>query len=334
MGPMRIELAADTEWDRAEQSLAAESLPGLALTSDIRSDSIGLRAIKLKEDTDEETTLGATVVQKAWMQSWLASDSRLDRAVYQIASGSDRVYLQLPEGAEVQSLIIDGVENPPVLAEKDLEIRMARRAGGEHTIEIALRYDTRPPVGVMSFPIPQFRDAQSARQWFWQLLLPNNEHLVLSDSQLTSANRWERRGWLWHRTGSETQPSLEFWTGASTQPKLPESLNQYLFCSFDRVDRIAVRTCERRMLVYGSSGNCAGIGFGVDLFAGTPASSDLAAVGAASAGRRLALAKRILVVGTGKFVGIDVSRAQLARCRCHALALRPPSLHGKQRSPG
>ena len=261
IGPMQVELASNTKWDRAEQTLSNDSLAGISLTSDGRSQSISMRATKRQDDPGEATTPGATVVQRAWMQSWLASNSRLDRAVYQIASGSDRVFLQLPENAEVQSLIVDGIENPPLLSDTDLEIRVARRTGGEHTIELALRYDSRPPVGAMSFLIPRFRDALPARRWFWQLLLPDNEHLVLADSQLTSTNRWERRGWFWQRTGSMTQPSLESWTGASTQPELPESLNQYLFSSFDRVERIAVRTCDRRTLVYGASAIILSFGF-------------------------------------------------------------------------
>ncbi len=258
MGPMQVELATNTIWDQVEQSLSNNSLAGISLSSSQKTESIPIRATKRQEDIGEETTPGATIVQRAWMQSWLANNSRLDRAVYQIASGSDRVYLDLPESSEVQSLIVDGLETPPLLSEQGLEIRVARRTGGEHTIELALRYDSRPSVGAMNFLIPRFRDALPARRWFWQLLLPKNEHLLLADSQLTSANRWERRGWFWHRTSNMTQPSLESWTGGSTQPELPDSLNQYLFSSFDRVEQISVRTSNRRTLVYTS---CAIIAF-------------------------------------------------------------------------
>ena len=252
MGPMQLELAANTAWDRVEQSLSNDSLAGISLSSNRKAQSIPVRATKRQEDMGEETTPGATIVQRAWMQSWLANNSRLDRAVYQIASGSDRVYLDLPQSAEVQSLIVDGLETTPILSDQGLEIRVARRTGGEHTIELALRYDSRPSIGAMTFLIPRFRDALPARRWFWQLLLPKNEHLLLADPQLTSANRWQRKGWFWHRTGSMTQPYLESWTGGSTQPNLPESLNQYLFSSFDRVEQISVRTSNRRTLVYTS----------------------------------------------------------------------------------
>jgi hypothetical protein len=146
--------------------------------------------------------------------------------------------------------LVDGAEVAPVPGERELAVPLPTQTGGELTLEVSLPYTRRPPVGEMALQMPELRDATPARRWFWQLLVPRDEHLLVSDTRLTSANQWQFRAGAWRLEGSQTQRMLEEWTAGSQQLEPPPGLNQYLFSSFDRADRFQVRTCSRWSLVY------------------------------------------------------------------------------------
>jgi hypothetical protein len=115
----------------------------------------------------------------------------------------------------------------------------------------------------MRFQAPVLLDAQGAHRWFWQLLVPADEHLLTADPRLTSANGWSRVGWFWRRRAAQPQPHLEYWTGATQQPAVPEGLNTYLFSSFDHMEPLQVRTCRRHALVYAASALALALGLGL-----------------------------------------------------------------------
>jgi membrane protein implicated in regulation of membrane protease activity len=105
----------------------------------------------------------------------------------------------------------------------------------------------------MRFQWPELADASAPRRWFWQLVVPQDEHLWSSDSLLSSANRWQREGIIWRREAVQSQASLEEWTEATSQPPIPPGVHCYLFSSFDPAGTFGIRTCSRRTLVYGFS---------------------------------------------------------------------------------
>jgi hypothetical protein len=175
--------------------------------------------------------------------------------VYRIATGRDRLVFPLPPGVDVANVIIlvDGVEVAPPSTGPQLTIPLDRRPGGEHTLEISLPFTSRPHWGRMRFALPQLGDATPPQRWFWQLVLPPDEHVLIDDPRATAAHRWIRSGWFWRRETPNAQRTLEQWTEASQQPPLPEGTNRYLYSSFESPNQIQVYTCPRRWLVYGSS---------------------------------------------------------------------------------
>ncbi len=253
-GRSRIELTDDSRWEEDENAATLESSPMFALTAQGQRDEVTLNVKQIAEN-DEVVIPGTTVVQLAWRQTWLSRAERRDRLAYRITTGADRLYLNLPGGENPQLIVlVDGREAAATFnAADELEIPLPQGARRHHTIEVSLRYATRPKPGGMSFRIPSFRDAQPVERWFWQLILPDSEELLLTDSRLTSANHWQRDGWFWTQIGSVNQPNLEYMTGASTQVNVPGSANQYLFSSFDPINEFEIRTCRRRVLVYGTS---------------------------------------------------------------------------------
>ncbi len=255
VGPLRVQ-AVDDNWTSETGAARSDALQTILLTSTLRPTQVRLRVVQPQEDAGGRVLpSGATLVRRAWLQTWLARQQRLDRLVFRIATGADRVFLQLPPGVDLAQVVtlVDGVEVTALPAEQELVIPLSRRPGAEHTLELSLPFRERPTWGRIDFQLPVLRDAAPPQRWFWQLVLPGDEHLLASDSSLTAADRWVRAGWFWRRETSDAQPTLEQWTEASQQPPLPEGTNQYLFSSFEDLRQLEVRTCPRRMLVYGAS---------------------------------------------------------------------------------
>ncbi len=263
VGPLRVEPAEDGNWIRDDSIVATNALQSIGLASSNGASRLRVRVSQLQEAASEETRTSATVVQRAWLQSWLSRDRRMDRAVFRIATGADRVQVKLPPGVEQLLALVDGAPVAAAHAGDEVVVPLPPQHRSDLTLELSLQYGQRPAVGDMEFPPPVLRDAVGPRRWFWQLLLPANEHLLIADPRLTSSNRWVRAGWLWRRQATQPQQSLEYWTEAAAQPPLPSGLNQYLFSSFDKVDQFSIRTCHRYTLVYLASSLTLGLGLGL-----------------------------------------------------------------------
>ena len=255
VGPLRVQ-AVDEDWTSETGAARPDALQTVLLSSSRRPTQVRLRVAQPQEDAGGRVLpSGATLVRRAWLQTWLARQQRLDRLVLRIATGADRVFLQLPTGVDLSKVVtlVDGVEVAALPAEHELAIPLSRRPEAEHTLELSLPYRERPSSGRIDIPLPLLRDAAPPQRWFWQLVLPGDEHLLASDPSLTAADRWVRSGWFWRRETPDAQQTLERWTESSQQPPLPEGTNQYLFSSFEDLRQLQVRTCPRRVLVYGAS---------------------------------------------------------------------------------
>jgi hypothetical protein len=261
--PLRVEPSDDGNWQRDNDVVPGSSLQAVGMAHPRRPNGLRLRVAQRQDENNGQASGGATVVDRAWLQTWVADDQRLDRAVFRLVSGAPMVQVKLPAGIEQVLTLVDGQEVEPTAGKTELVVPLPRGPGNEHTLELSLRYGARPQVGLMQFEAPALRDASSARRWFWQLLVPADEHLLAAGQGLTSANAWTRRGWFWRRQAAQPQSWLEDWTGATHQPALPPGLNQYLFSSFDRMDRLQVRTCSRQLLVYSSSALALALGLGL-----------------------------------------------------------------------
>jgi hypothetical protein len=106
----------------------------------------------------------------------------------------------------------------------------------------------------MHLKTPHVVDVQWTKRSYWQLALPSDEHLLGLPSAASAELTWKRRWPFWEKLSRLGQEDLERWTGASRQEPLPQSLNQYLFSSFDAMPEIRVVTAQRRTLLLFVSG--------------------------------------------------------------------------------
>jgi hypothetical protein len=253
VGPLLVEPSDDGTWLRDDDVVSSNSLQAVGMASRGQASMLRVRVAQRHDESGDRAPISATVVDRAWLQTWLSDQQRMDRVVFRLATGAEVVSLRLPTGVLQTITLVDGREVATVQSDTELVVPLPQTDGNEHTLEVSLTFAKRPILGEMDFQAPILVDALGPRQWFWQLLVPSREHLIMADPKLTSANRWVRSHWFWHRAASQLQPRLEFWTGAIQQPAVPDGMNEYLFGSIGRMTHLHVRTCRRHTLVYGAS---------------------------------------------------------------------------------
>jgi hypothetical protein len=221
----------------------------------------GTPELQLELKLQQAGNSGQISVEQAWVQTWLTSDSRQDRAVFRVANATDRLRLQMPPNVSESDLIavaIDGrrigrrrLDSEGVLI---VELPPAQQAT-THVVEVWYSFGNgRPSIGAMELIAPQILGAGEARRAYWQLVTGSNEHLLSGPTQLSPDMRWQWEGTHFGRAGRLSQSELEQWIGASVQTELPTSVNTFLYSSFGSLPKIEVRTAARRTILLGCSG--------------------------------------------------------------------------------
>jgi hypothetical protein len=204
-------------------------------------------------------------IDRAWVQTWLTGEARQDRAVFQFTSNRREFELSLPAGAvhERLDVALDGKRLPAtVAAENTLVIPLTAGSApgdagwGRHTVEVRYHMaDPRPPRGAMALELPHPRSEAWLRQMYWQLILPRDEHVVLSPRNFTCEARWGWSGSYWGRRPGLDQCQLEDWAGV---PRGERGLgaggaNDYLYSILGTVNQAELRTASRSMIVLAAS---------------------------------------------------------------------------------
>ena len=200
---------------------------------------------------------GTTVVRQAWLQTCLGLSGHRDRAVFRLTTSQPRVSVQLPEGAELQDVGIDGhrVTERPDDAGTLAVALLAAAAEQEQVLE--LWYTCTAPdgsTGQVTLDAPQLAEAHWVNPWYWQLVLPADRHLVSIPAGLTPEFTWQRRGLFWIRESAVSPTRLQQLTGAARRSPLPDTLNVYWLSAFGDVDRMTFLAAPRWLLLLVGSG--------------------------------------------------------------------------------
>jgi len=261
----RLELTAPPGLDARPQEQQAEwkpsseerpgpgLLPGAAWECDGPAGQVVLRV-------SGESASGAaqTVIEQAWIQTWLTQTARQDRAVLRFRSDQPRVRLRVPVGAAVnlEAILLDGKPVPAQPAgDNGLTVDLGGPSRPWRVLELGYHFPAgRAPRGTMEFEFPQIEPGAWFRRLYWQLILPPAEHLVWAPPGLTREETWAWGDWGWPRRPTLDQPELEAWIGAAEQTPPPDGANQYLFSGMGRIDAAEVSTAGRSWIVLICSG--------------------------------------------------------------------------------
>ncbi|MGO8744561.1 MAG: hypothetical protein ACLQNE_01100 [Thermoguttaceae bacterium] len=208
---------------------------------------------------EDPGVLGSTVVDRAWVQTWLTSDARQDRAVFRLTSSRKMVELIMPADVDLGNveLWLDGKRT---LAQGTPEGRLAITLPGDpsfarHELEVLYHSEAeRAEFGLTSFELPRLAHDTWVHRTYWQLVLPRSEHVVKPPAEFAPEFVWGWNGMFWGRQPVMEQFQLETWAGARHFTELPSQTNRYLFSTLGAVTRCRIRTADRALIVLAASG--------------------------------------------------------------------------------
>jgi hypothetical protein len=216
----------------------------------------------------DATTPSTTVVDRVWLQTWVAPAVEQDRAAFHIRSSNPQATIELPPDApsgEVEVLIDGRTAQVASRAKGRIVVRLTRDLGDQaapspgepiaHTLEVRFRRPIQQSlIERHRLTPPQIVDATTElSQVYWQVILPADKHIVDSPAQLTSASQWQWLGAFWGQSPALSQTDLEKWVSASTQIGPASTDNQYLFSGLLPVASIELVTAPRWLIVLGAS---------------------------------------------------------------------------------
>ena len=213
-------------------------------------------ALVLQEDASALTA--EVIVDRQWLQTWFTETTRQDRFVARFSTSVSPVELVVPPAAASGqlSLVLDGKRlGDLAIRENRVVLPVEGDAATMHVLEARYHFPgPRPPRGAMAVDMPRLGPAGWVRRQYWQVVLPKDEHMLLTPEGFLSESTvgWQR--FFWARRPLLDQADLEIWTGAPARGPLPPAANCYLFGALGHVEQTELRTAGRTMIVAIASG--------------------------------------------------------------------------------
>jgi hypothetical protein len=197
----------------------------------------------------------------AWVQTWLSEDRRHERVAFRVSTMQETLGVRLPAGVDptrtmaainAREIAVQPrdpgrvrIDLPAAARGRDfvLELWYSLEVSGSRT---GWRSERLQPAEIEGGGFP--------RRMYWQLLLPEDEHLVSLPADLAPEMAWSAENWFLARRPTLDQRQLEGLLGASRQALLPRGANEYLFGGLGRSPRLSVIAFHRRFLLALASG--------------------------------------------------------------------------------
>jgi hypothetical protein len=253
----------DEAWkvvDQMSEPNANSDKSGLRLTAPQAVSQIALTA-----KTGTEHVGDGTVVERAWIQSWVSGTIRQDRVVYRISTSGDEMSLSLPAGIAAGNLEVQvdhRLFQPNVASDGTLKVNFPRDSeNGTHVLELRYQWDHYEGHShSIDVELPRLAEGIWVQRMYWQLVLPADVNLLVSPAELTPEFNWKWSGLGWGRQMTWDQSELEKWSGAAAAEALPEATNCYLFSAIGSPPRFSVTTATRWQIVLLASAAALAIG--------------------------------------------------------------------------
>jgi len=253
------EIEVNGPWVAAQSGAVAPGRPRhLQWTSQRQTSAAELSVTWASHDA-----LGCTVVQRAWVRTWLTPSDREDWAVFSFASSRKQLELMIPAGnaASQTNVWLDGrrVAGKPAADGKLIVPLNGDGARHRYVLDLQVHYpQRRPPRGSISIELPRPADDVWIRQLRWQLILPKDEHLISTPDGFTGEFVWGWDGFGFGRKPLMDEADLEAWAGTTVGERpATNGGNCYLFSNFGRsgdVGRCRLQTSGRAWIVLIASG--------------------------------------------------------------------------------
>lgn len=199
----------------------------------------------------DRDALGTTVVERAWLQTWLNDSIRWDHGVYRISSERDAVSLWLPSTVGKDRKIVVHRDRVPV------PVKLSPK--GELTVPLTDDQKRRPfflevwyqiPADASGrMELPHFSDETLVRCKYWQIILPQNRHIIDVPSGWAPEYQWSRIGLFWGRVPSVRMEEIGLYPETTEEVPISSEANQYLFSSLNPPDQSSLMIVDRSVIV-------------------------------------------------------------------------------------
>ncbi len=215
--------------------------------------------------------LGTTVVERAWIQTWLMDRVRVDRASFRIRSDHEKIPLHLPPGFDRNRVSVSWDSGTiPFQYEDGAIVLLQPQEQRSKTHLLVVKYQTQNDSGPKRYKIdlPYFNDDVWVRRMYWQVILSQDRHLFGDCPGWTPEFHWNWNGLYWNRDSSLVQEELELWIGSAEQQELQDTsdTNRYLFSSFNPRRQCEIYVLNRGEIVLYSSGTVLLVGLALIYF--------------------------------------------------------------------
>lgn len=241
-----------------ENALSPERLHSFQMVTDGRSEKVVL-GIHL----EDRNALGSTLVERLWIQTWIAPTPngmrRQDRAVFRFTSDQKELELFVPnevEPREVELSLNRRRVQAKITPSGSLRLGLPDLPrAGPHVLEVYYHFPVRlVELGRWSTELPHLDRHAWVRRMYWQLVLPQHEHLIAAPDGFTPEFAWGWTGAFWGRNPLWEQSQLETWVGTVGLTSVPQATSRYLFSSLGPVEKCEIRVANRSLIVLAASG--------------------------------------------------------------------------------
>ena len=206
----------------------------------------------------ERNVSGTTIVERAWLQTWLTGTLRQDKATYLLRSTNDTVTLQLPPNVVQERRVIvrvlhqqivpnispTGILTVPILPEQN-----------DQPIEISVDYRYTFDMPGIEVPIilPSFTKETTIQRQFWQVILQKNKHIIGYPADWTLEYDWTWNGLFWRRVPSVQKSDIGFESDVSAPEPMVSEASQYVFSHLHPPAYVSLYIVDRSWIVFCSS---------------------------------------------------------------------------------
>ena len=238
-------------------------LPAVSVTESFRSvQSPNVQTptrIVLFVSATEQSVSGTTIVERAWLQTWLTGAIRRDRATYLVRSTNDSVELQLPPDSMRDHRVSVQVEHQsirPNISPTGLLAIPILPEYHNRPIEISVDYRYAFEMTAVEVPItlPSFAGDTLVQYKFWQVILPQSRHIIGSPAGWTLVYDWSWNGWFWWRVPSIRKSDIGFVSDLTTPDAVVSGGSQYVFSHLQPTSRVRLYVVKRSQVILWSSG--------------------------------------------------------------------------------
>ncbi len=234
--------------DNMATQITWANLPSAAI--DLPTDHSNL---KLRLRPASESDHAVVNILGAWQQTAVSGSTRMDRFCARFRTQQDSITLSLPASDLLGARIaLDGEPQVGVTDTTEGRLRFSLPPGvkeTEHTLEVwtmsAANLGWLTAIDVVPIHI---EGSQNYETFYWQLVTPRSQHLVVFPDELTPEWSWRWNQFWWARHSPQDQGYFEQWLSATDQQPLADSANRYVLSSYGSVTKLRCWVASRLLL--------------------------------------------------------------------------------------